>query len=524
MIYSILLISLWANLFLMQGTAFAYQLVNKLENLVMPGDLSQPHAKYEKNCTECHSPLNKELQDSLCLKCHEKVGLDITKKQGFHGRNNKVSSSECKTCHTDHEGRNADILGFNQEIFNHDMTDFPLTGKHAAASCHLCHQDQKKFREAKTDCFSCHEKDDSHKGDMGKDCSSCHDSSLWKTVKFDHAKTKFPLKGHHEKVACKSCHPDTRYKQTPMECIACHGSNDNHEGRFGQKCATCHSEKDWKTVKFDHGTDAKFLLKGKHQEIDCEACHRTTTPKAKVSKNCNDCHVTIDIHKGRNGLECQKCHNETDWKKTEFSHDKDTKFILKGAHKDVTCFSCHRGPEKHLDKARICFDCHKSDDVHKGQLGTACETCHNEKSWGKKVRFDHELTMFPLIGLHAIATCDDCHTTHQYKDAKTICFSCHEEDDVHKQTLGKDCAACHNPNGWSFWQFDHNAQTKYKLEGSHEGLVCSACHKMPKESKMQLSQDCVSCHEKDDAHHGRFGTSCNRCHITESFKKIRIGR
>ncbi len=70
------------------------------------------------------------------------------------------------------------------------------------------------------------------------------------------------------------------------------------------------------------------------------------------------------------------------------------------------------------------------------------------------------------------------------------------------------------------WQFDHNTQTAYKLEGAHEGLDCQACHQKPITRDDLLSNSCALCHQEDDAHEGRFGQHCERCHTAESFKKI----
>ena len=49
------------------------------------------------------------------------------------------------------------------------------------------------------------------------------------------------------------------------------------------------------------------------------------------------------------------------------------------------------------------------DDVHKGQVGKKCERCHNQSGWTKEVFFDHDLARFPLIGIHAITPCEECH-------------------------------------------------------------------------------------------------------------------
>ena len=106
---------------------------------------------------------------------------------------------------------------------------------------------------------------------------------------------------------------------------------------------------------------------------------------------------------------------------------------------------------------------------------------------------------------------------------KIDCFSCHQQDDGHEQKLGTHCANCHNPNGWMLWEFDHNIQTEFKLEGSHEGLSCQLCHRESMEKKVEVSNDCYSCHKEHDVHlgrFGRFGEQCNLCHNAKEFKTI----
>ena len=34
-------------------------------------------------------------------------------------------------------------------------------------------------------------------------------------------------------------------------CVGCHRTTDAHAGRFGEDCATCHGNEDWKTTSFD---------------------------------------------------------------------------------------------------------------------------------------------------------------------------------------------------------------------------------------------------------------------------------
>jgi hypothetical protein len=167
--------------------------------------------------------------------------------------------------------------------------------------------------------------------------------------------------------------------------------------------------------------------------------------------------------------------------------------------------------------ATTCVTCHKSNDPHKGQLGTRCETCHNESSWRKKVAFDHDVTRFPLIGLHAAVPCEECHRTTAYRDTPKVCSECHK-DTFHEGRVGGACQRCHNPNGWKLWRFNHDRETKFPLTGKHAGLQCHACHTVKNAVKVTAPTTCYGCHSADDAHLGAFGQSCEKCHVTTSFR------
>ncbi|MFQ5559536.1 MAG: cytochrome c3 family protein, partial [Nitrospinota bacterium] len=98
----------------------------------MPGKLNSGHARYEEDCRKCHSSFKKNApQRLLCLDCHKKVAKDIDEKTGFHGRNSKIEQNECNHCHTEHKGRSFDIMVFDRDLFNHEITDFLLKGRHA---------------------------------------------------------------------------------------------------------------------------------------------------------------------------------------------------------------------------------------------------------------------------------------------------------------------------------------------------------------------------------------------------------
>jgi len=484
----------------------------------MPDVLISGHAKYEEECERCHLPFSKKSQSNLCLDCHEKVDADIKLSKGFHGKKSGIKDVECSYCHTDHKGRTAVIILLDKDAFDHELTDFPLKGGHNNLNCAGCHESDTKFRDAKHQCIDCHKDDDRHKGNLGEKCQDCHDEKTWLKGEFDHDKTDFPLVHKHKDATCESCHPDERYKDVPKDCYSCHKLNDVHGGRYGKKCKDCHSERNWDKARFDH-KKTDFPLIGKHRAVSCDACHKHDLYKT-LDTTCYACHKVDDAHRGHFGDKCKSCHSSKGWKKVKFDHAKDTEWPLRGKHTKVACETCHKGD---LTKEKLktnCFSCHRQDDSHQGQEGEKCEECHSEEGWSKRLRFDHDLTKFPLIGVHAIVPCEECHFEPTFKDATTSCNACHQSDDIHKNRLGSNCELCHNPNSWALWEFDHNTQTDYPLDGKHDGLDCTACHKTAILDKIELPSNCYACHVKDDVHRGSFGRNCEQCHSTESFKDV----
>ncbi|MFM2057949.1 MAG: hypothetical protein RLY71_2334 [Pseudomonadota bacterium] len=569
-----------------------------IESVLAPGDVIKGHAKVEHECKSCHIKFERNGQDRLCSECHKEIGQDVRAKTGFHGRQKPQA---CRSCHTDHKGRNARIVDLDEKTFDHRQTDYLLRGKHVEAKCDSCHKPGKKWLEAPQDCNSCHKKDDVHKGALGPKCADCHNESDWKKVIFDHDKTRFVLRDKHFDAKCDACHKDNKYKDTPRTCIACHKKDDDgqkgHKGQFGEKCDSCHNAKAWKPSTFSHDRETKFALNGKHRDTGCRDCHTGPLYKTRTPTDCYSCHKKDDKHKDTLGRDCGSCHTESSWKDkanpggTKFDHDKSS-FPLLGKHAKVECKDCHKSPlfkeapkdcyschkkdDKHdgtlgkdcgachgerdwkttagrfdHDKTRFalrnghasppvkcsachtdpktyrkapldCYSCHKKDDKHEGQLSQKCESCHNDKSW-KTTSFDHAKSRFPLAGGHIKTACKDCHTSLRYKDAPRDCYSCHKKDDKHKLKFGEKCESCHNARSWKAWDFNHDKRTDYKLDGAHRKISCESCHKAPApkgKAAAALGSSCFACHRADDVHDGNFGMRCEQCHVTDNWKKV----
>lgn len=511
-------------------------MLDAMEKALMPGELSAPHAKFEDKCTDCHKFFGQEKQNQLCLDCHDhkNIAKDIKAGKGYHGRIPDVKNKECRSCHSEHKGRQHSIVLLDKQTFDHRLTDFPLRGRHSDAPCKACHKKDKKtkkqkpYHKAPTQCVKCHKDDDAHDERLGKQCGSCHAQTRWQDFSFDHSVTKFKLKGKHKGVECRLCHPQERYRDLPKKCVACHKRDDKHKGKYGKKCQDCHAESGWGSQKFDHDKDTDYPLKGRHTSVNCQQCHRSEgyekNAKKKIKKlktKCYACHRLQDEHKGQYGKKCQSCHTVKGWQKITFQHKK-TDFPLKGKHKDVACGDCHPGILYKEDLKLDCVACHRGDDVHREKQGKKCQECHNEKGWQHKVDFDHNLVEFPLLGAHSALACEECHDSGNFKDTKAQCLACHKEDDVHKRTLGAKCDLCHYVGDWKAWEFDHDKQTDFELTGKHKGKVCDVCHQEPVEKEMDMPNDCQGCHLQDDAHDGEFGRRCQRCHNTKSFDEVNM--
>lgn len=483
-----------------------------IESALSPGKLVQGHARWDDQCAQCHVRFDRAAQDGLCMGCHKDVAADIAGRTGWHGRQKPQA---CRACHTDHKGREARIAAFDTRAFDHAQTDYPLLGAHKAAACTACHAAPAKYRDAPKDCIGCHRADDTHQGSLGSRCGDCHSPNRWREARFDHDRTRFALTGRHADTACSACHKKGVYRGTPATCVACHRQDDDkrgHQGRFGEKCESCHTTRDWKEKRFNHDTDTRFVLRGSHRAASCTGCHTGPLYRVKPPQACFDCHRKDDKHKESLGRECGNCHTERQWKERDrFDHAK-TRFPLAGRHAQATCQSCH-ADGRFRETPRECVGCHQKDDRHAGTLGTACANCHVERDWkDTRGRFNHDRTGFVLRNAHAspATACTACH-----RDAKSFrgtpkeCVGCHRKDDRHEGQLGTGCATCHDDSKWKSTRFDH-ARTRFALTGRHAVAACKDCHASARFKDAR--SECVACHRKDDKHAARLGSDCASCH------------
>ncbi len=504
-----------------------------------PGDLSEPHAHLKglSNCTKCHT-LGEKVSNEKCLDCHLDIGIRIAESRGYHSSTD-VKGNACIKCHSDHHGKNFQMIRFDTDQFDHTLTGYNLHGAHAEIKCHDCHNlekitDPKAKLKAATylgldqKCLSCHR--DNHQGTLSSDCASCHDFKTFKPAsKFDHSRSRFPLRGKHAQVDCLLCHKKIVHNGREIQkftgltfgkCTSCH--RDIHNNKFGQNCTQCHSEVSFHQVKgmknFNHSR-TNFPLEGKHRSVACASCHKTGYAKAPKHKKCSDCHS--DYHHKQFAVQgkspdCSECHSNQGFERSSFTlerHDQ-SRFKLTGAHLATPCFSCHKKNDKwsFREIGLNCIDCHKN--VHESTLNKkydpepACLNCHNSNRWSE-IAFDHSKTGYILEGAHQRQSCRSCHfkpleqgkADHQFSQLSSSCTNCHR--DVHQNQFekptGTSCLKCHDYFDWSAGLFDHN-QTAFPLDGKHKDVACAKCHppvvsaQIPYTLYKLKSFTCESCH------------------------------
>jgi hypothetical protein len=537
---------------------------------ISPGELTKAHAHLEGmlNCTKCHV-LGDKVTNAKCLDCHKEIKTRVDQNKGYHA-STEVKRKDCFSCHSDHHGRNFEIIRFDSERFDHQLTGYKLTGAHIKQDCIACHRDEriesvelrkkdKTYLGLKTDCKACHK--DVHQNTLStNDCASCHTTEAFAPATlFDHSKTDFPLKGQHREVECRRCHEITFTNSTLFQkfagvpfnnCAACH--EDVHHGQFGTNCKQCHTEESFNVFvgknTFDHST-TKFPLLGKHQKIDCASCHQmegSTMPetvfqeyKNKDFQQCVTCHE--DIHEQRLGANCRQCHTEESFQKIlnrkDFKHEL-TGYPLEGKHITVDCKKCHESKMTDPLEHNRCADCHT--DFHEGQFvyetrNPDCKDCHTVQGFaGSMFTIEqHNEGVFPLVGSHLATPCISCHKSEEKWSFRNIGFNCIDcHDDVHEGFISekyypqKTCTHCHSPEGWSSIQFDHS-QTSFALQGTHQTTACIACHIADTMSVpiieigfIGLNADCIECHE--NIHGQQFEkdgkTDCLRCHDFAAWK------
>lgn len=461
-------------------------------------------------------------------------------------------AQRCETCHDAGDWKRA-------VRFNHDSTAYALTGEHRKVACDACHEAARLplKRDAAggripvykpvpfQECSSCHR--DPHQGRMSSKCAECHATTGFARVNrgdFNHALTRYPLKGQHARVSCAGCHGANLAQARPAfgTCAACHA--DPHRGEATLRgapadCGACHRVEGYapSTYTAREHASAPYALQGKHLGVSCGGCHRREAdgPRSQRPRllrmayaRCEDCHA--DVHggqlAGRRDASCASCHAVNGWTPSLFSavaHGR-LSLPLEGRHAEVPCSACHSAvrPGLSADAATVslgsanvalrldaaCGTCHV--DPHgrgfaaSGARAPACRDCHDARQWGPSTvdAVRHATFSFVLEGAHRAVACNACHAElrGRRRPESTLLLAARSATSLPfaRRPL-TTCASCHeSPHGTQF-------------AARKDGGACESCHSVNAFVPAERFD-----HERDASFSlkgAHVRVACARCHV-----------
>jgi len=166
-------------------------------------------------CELCHINNVYKGTPTACIACHQK-----------DDHHNGQFGTDCAACHQ--------TSAWNKVNFDHNKSNFPLTGVHSLVACEKCHT-SGQFKGLSTACASCHADPAFHAGMFGTDCASCHTTLNW----FAQYNGPHPNivndrehgQGiHHGGATCRDCHTQNLRTAT---CTKCHNGKPGDGGENG---------------------------------------------------------------------------------------------------------------------------------------------------------------------------------------------------------------------------------------------------------------------------------------------------
>jgi hypothetical protein len=228
-------------------TAHAVLSTTSWQHMVLPGELSQPHAFLANNCAACHTP-NKGVEAQNCIVCHaDNKSVLARQPSAFH-----ADIAACSACHLEHQGR----IPSTTKMDHAALARIGLKQVQKSATAHdpqlaalvawmnqtdaAPHAPQLQRAESQLNCATCHQTKDRHRGLFGNDCAQCHDTTKWTIADYRHPSSA--------SQSCAQCHqaPPSHYmmhfKMISMTVAHMEKAEVN-------QCFLCHQTTSWNDIK-----------------------------------------------------------------------------------------------------------------------------------------------------------------------------------------------------------------------------------------------------------------------------------
>ncbi len=288
----------------------------------------------------------------------------------------------------------------------------------------------------------------------------------------------------HGFFACVDCHQDLAALEewphpeslAPVSCQTCHDQpvadfeqsvhfllRDRSTGQPNATCASCHGAHD---IRPSSDPASRTYVLNLPQT--CGTCHNHAQipgPSGEVFEHFQD-----SVHGrglSRSGLtvsaNCSSCHGAHDVRASEDPESSVHRSQIAG-----TCATCHQGIEQvyagsvHGQQvaggdlgAAVCSDCHTSHEIRRSATEgwrldaiRECGSCHVDKIGTYRDTYHGKVTN---LGFERIATCSDCHGSHDILPASN------PQSMISSTRLLSTCQSCHPGANENFVKYDPHA-------------------------------------------------------------------
>ena len=212
---------------------------------VSPGHLSAAHAWLESECAACHTP-TRSAEGAKCIGCHaDDAALLQRQPTAFH-----ASTDTCSGCHVEHRGSTVRPVGM-------DHLYFASIGLTAAED---------------------------------------------NTGNVTNQRLLAWVRQHEGAVEVVPSHPEVTSREAALDCVACHGTKDRHQGYFGGDCASCHGTAAWSIAAFQHPSP---------RSVECVQCHQP--PPSHYMMHFSMVSRAVAREPDARVDQCFSCHQTTSW-------------------------------------------------------------------------------------------------------------------------------------------------------------------------------------------------------------------
>lgn len=208
------------------------------ERQASPGDLSAAHAFLADNCAACHTPV-KGVTADRCVVCHADSRILQREPTAFH-----ATVGSCRECHREHQG-----VAVRPTLMDHAALTRIGLGKVESGDRQAADRLRRWIESA----------------DAGP-------------------------------------HPGLTRREAALDCAACHGTKDRHQGLFGKDCARCHGTAKWTIPEFRHPSA---------QSTECAQCHQAPPSHSMMHFQMVSAKVAGQPH--AQVRQCFLCHQTTSW-------------------------------------------------------------------------------------------------------------------------------------------------------------------------------------------------------------------